>query len=156
MNPMLGEVLEIKVLRIAVGDLDLDPAIELVRALCRAPRSCLRPGHPPIGYRSDNIPDRLPPSLTEIENWRQPPSHHSAPAERLSRAVESGRRVPDAETEAAMGLEETFDILGLYRAWALPTRASAPAPNQDMIFSIAGEPILLCEREDLRIWCATC
>lgn len=53
---------------------------------------------------------------------------------------------PDAETEAAMGLESQFDLLGLYRGVALPNRSvSAPLPGIDCVF--------LYRRPILDYWC---
>jgi predicted Zn-dependent protease with MMP-like domain len=55
---------------------------------------------------------------------------------------------PDEETEAAMGLESPFDILGLYRGVALPRKSvSDPLPDLDMIF--------LYRRPILDYWCET-
>jgi predicted Zn-dependent protease with MMP-like domain len=55
---------------------------------------------------------------------------------------------PDEETEAAMGLDSPFDILGLYRGVALPHKSvSDPRPNLDMIF--------LYRRPILDFWCET-
>jgi predicted Zn-dependent protease with MMP-like domain len=94
------------------------------------------------------MPERLPPSLAEIE----------ALAERalatipdqlkryLGRVVIRVEEFPDAETEAAMGLDSPFDILGLYRGVALPHKSvSDPRPDLDMIF--------LYRRPILDYWC---
>jgi predicted Zn-dependent protease with MMP-like domain len=55
---------------------------------------------------------------------------------------------PDAETEAAMGLDSPFDLLGLYRGVALPLKSvSDPRPDIDMIF--------LYRRPILDYWCDT-
>jgi predicted Zn-dependent protease with MMP-like domain len=55
---------------------------------------------------------------------------------------------PDAETEAAMGLDSPFDLLGLYRGVALPLKSvSDPRPALDMIF--------LYRRPILDYWCDT-
>jgi predicted Zn-dependent protease with MMP-like domain len=55
---------------------------------------------------------------------------------------------PDEETEAEMGLESLFDILGLYRGVALPLKSHAdPRPQIDMIF--------LYRRPMLDYWCET-
>ena len=53
---------------------------------------------------------------------------------------------PDSETEAAMGLDSPFDLLGLYRGVALPLKSvSDPHPEIDMIF--------LYRRPILDYWC---
>ena len=55
---------------------------------------------------------------------------------------------PDEETEAAMGLDSPFDILGLYRGTAMPHKSiDAPHPQPDMIF--------LYRRPMLDYWCET-
>ena len=55
---------------------------------------------------------------------------------------------PDEETEAAMGLESPFDLLGLYRGAPLPHRTPSGAyPATDMIF--------LFRRPILEYWCDT-
>jgi len=55
---------------------------------------------------------------------------------------------PDDETEAAMGLDSPFDLLGLYRGVALPLKSvSDPQPDLDMIF--------LYRRPILDYWCDT-
>jgi predicted Zn-dependent protease with MMP-like domain len=55
---------------------------------------------------------------------------------------------PDAETEAAMGLDSPFDLLGLYHGVALPLKSvSDPRPELDMIF--------LYRRPILDYWCDT-
>jgi predicted Zn-dependent protease with MMP-like domain len=55
---------------------------------------------------------------------------------------------PDAQTEAEMGLESPFDILGLYRGVALPHKSvSDPHPQVDMVF-LYRQPIL-------DYWCET-
>jgi predicted Zn-dependent protease with MMP-like domain len=54
---------------------------------------------------------------------------------------------PDEETEQAMGLDNPFDILGLYRGVALPHKSvSDPRPHVDMIF-LYRRPILDYWRE---------
>jgi predicted Zn-dependent protease with MMP-like domain len=53
---------------------------------------------------------------------------------------------PDAETEAAMELENLFDLLGLYRGVALPHKSVGdPSAGIDMIF--------LYRRPILDYWC---
>ncbi|MDB5408084.1 MAG: Possibl zinc metallo-peptidase [Rhodospirillales bacterium] len=55
---------------------------------------------------------------------------------------------PDEETEAEMGIESPFDLLGLYRGVALPNKSVfATAPEIDMIF--------LYRRPMLDYWCET-
>jgi predicted Zn-dependent protease with MMP-like domain len=55
---------------------------------------------------------------------------------------------PDAATEAAMGLDSPFDLLGLYHGVALPHKSvSDPRPAIDMIF--------LYRRPILDYWCET-
>ncbi|TVR81814.1 MAG: metallopeptidase family protein [Rhodospirillales bacterium] len=55
---------------------------------------------------------------------------------------------PDEETEAEMGLESPFDLLGLYRGVALQHKSiSAPCDDVDMIF--------LYRRPILDYWCET-
>ena len=94
------------------------------------------------------MPDRLPPSLTEIEELAQR-ALGSIPR-RLKRylgpVVIQVEEFPDEETEAAMGLDSPFDILGLYRGVALPHKSvSDPRPDLDMIF--------LYRRPILDYWC---
>lgn len=56
--------------------------------------------------------------------------------------------LPDEETEAEMGLDSPFDLLGLYRGAPLPRRSvSDPQPAIDMIF--------LYRRSILDYWCET-
>jgi predicted Zn-dependent protease with MMP-like domain len=53
---------------------------------------------------------------------------------------------PDRETERAMGLDSTFDLLGLYRGVALPHKSVSDArPELDLIF--------LYRRPILDYWC---
>ena len=55
---------------------------------------------------------------------------------------------PDAETERAMGLDDAFDLLGLYRGVALPHKSvSDPHLEIDMIY--------LYRRPILDYWCET-
>ena len=94
--------------------------------------------------------DRMPPSLAEIELLaasalgtipRQLKRH-------LGRVMIRVEEFPDEETEAAMGLESPFDILGLYRGIALPQKSvSDTRPDLDMIF--------LYRRPILDYWCET-
>ena len=94
------------------------------------------------------MPDRLPPSLAEIEELAQR-SLGAIPRRlkrHLGRVVIQVEDFPDEETEAAMGLESPFDILGLYRGVALPHKSvSDTRPDLDMIF--------LYRRPILDYWC---
>ena len=92
--------------------------------------------------------DHTPPTLGDIEALANlalgsiPPrfkKHFGAVVIRVE-------EFPDEETEAAMGLDSPFDILGLYRGVALPHKSvSDPRPNIDMIF--------LYRRPILDYWC---
>ena len=96
------------------------------------------------------MPDRLPPSLAEIEALaernlgaipRQLKRH-------LGRVVIRVEEFPDEETEEAMGLDSPFDILGLYSGVALPHKSiNDPRPDLDMVF--------LYRRPILDYWCET-
>ncbi len=94
------------------------------------------------------MPDRLPPSLAEIEALAER-ALGTIPRQlkrQLGRVVIRVEEFPDEETEAAMGLESPFDILGLYRGVALPYKSvSDPRPDLDMIF--------LYRRPILDYWC---
>jgi len=94
------------------------------------------------------MPDRLPPSLTEIEELAQR-ALGTIPRRLkryLGRVVIQVEEFPDEETEAAMDLDSPFDILGLYRGVALPHKSvSDPRPDLDMIF--------LYRRPILDYWC---
>jgi predicted Zn-dependent protease with MMP-like domain len=92
--------------------------------------------------------DRLPPSLAEIEELAQ--RVFGTIPRRLKRylghVVIQVEEFPDEETEAAMGLETPFDILGLYRGVALPHKSiSDTRPDHDLIF--------LYRRPILDYWC---
>jgi predicted Zn-dependent protease with MMP-like domain len=94
------------------------------------------------------MPDHLPPSLTEIEELAQR-ALSTIPRQlkrHLGRVVIQVEEFPDEETEAAMGLDSPFDILGLYRGVALPHKSVGdPRPDPDMIF--------LYRRPILDYWC---
>jgi predicted Zn-dependent protease with MMP-like domain len=96
------------------------------------------------------MPDRLPPSLAELEELAQR-ALGTIPRrlkKHLGRVVIQVEEFPDEETEAAMGLESPFDILGLYRGVALPHKSvSDTRPDLDMIF--------LYRRPILDYWCET-
>ena len=91
-----------------------------------------------------------PPSLADIEALAQS-ALASIPQEmkqQLGPVVIRVEEFPDEETEAEMGLESPFDILGLYRGVALPHKSvSDPRPNIDMVF-LYRQPIL-------DYWCET-
>ena len=96
------------------------------------------------------MPDRLPPSLAEIEAFAERALGTMPPRlkRQLGRVVIRVEEFPDEETEAAMGLESPFDILGLYQGVALPHKSvSDPRPDLDMIF--------LYRRPILDYWCET-
>jgi predicted Zn-dependent protease with MMP-like domain len=91
-----------------------------------------------------------PPSLAEIEALA-----HDAMAtipielsKHLGPVVLRVEDFPDEETEAEMGLESPFDLLGLYRGVALPNKS---------VFSTAAEidMIFLYRRPMLDYWCET-
>lgn len=83
------------------------------------------------------MPDRLPPSLAEIEKLAET-ALGTIPRKlkrHLGRVVIRVEEFPDEETEAAMDLDSPFDILGLYRGIAMPHKSvSDPRPDLDMIF----------------------
>jgi predicted Zn-dependent protease with MMP-like domain len=91
-----------------------------------------------------------PPSLTDIETLAQR-GLASIPRElkrHLGPLVIRVEEFPDEETEAEMGLESPFDILGLYRGVALPHKSIGdPLPHIDMVF-LYRQPIL-------DYWCET-
>jgi predicted Zn-dependent protease with MMP-like domain len=97
---------------------------------------------------SDIMPDRLPPSLAEIEELAQR-ALGTIPCRLkryLGRVVIQVEEFPDEETETAMGFESPFDILGLYRGVALPHKSvSDTRPDLDMI--------VLYRRPILDYWC---
>jgi predicted Zn-dependent protease with MMP-like domain len=74
------------------------------------------------------MPDRLPPSLTEIEELAQ--RALGTIPRRLKRylgpVVIQVEEFPDEETEAAVGLDSPFDILGLYRGYDLSLSPADP------------------------------
>jgi predicted Zn-dependent protease with MMP-like domain len=89
-----------------------------------------------------------PPSLAEIEELARD-ALKTIPRRlkrHLGAVVIRVEEFPDKETEAAMGLDSPFDILGLYRGVALPRKSvSDPQPDLDMIF--------LYRRPILDYWC---
>jgi len=90
----------------------------------------------------------LPPSLADIEALAAR-ALATIPQElkgQLAPVVIRVEEFPDEETEAAMGLESPFDILGLYRGVALPHKSvSDPLPHLAMIY--------LYRRPILDYWC---
>src|SRR5260370_41644958 len=94
--------------------------------------------------------ERLPPSAADIEELarRALSSIPRRLKQHLGAVVIRGEEFPDEETEAEMGLDSPFDILGLYRGVALPHKSvSDPRPDLDMIF--------LYRRPILDYWCET-
>jgi predicted Zn-dependent protease with MMP-like domain len=92
----------------------------------------------------------LAPSIDDIETLGL--EALSMIPEALRRRVEDViiqvQEFPDEETEAEMGLESPFDLLGLYRGATLANRGgSMPVPAIDMIF--------LYRRPILDYWCET-
>jgi predicted Zn-dependent protease with MMP-like domain len=93
---------------------------------------------------------RTPPTLADIEALanRALGSIPRRLKKHLGPVVIRVEEFPDEATEAAMGLDTPFDILGLYRGVALPHKSvSDPRPNIDMIF--------LFRRPILDYWCET-
>ena len=96
------------------------------------------------------MPDRLPPSLAEIEALAEH-ALGTIPEElksHLGRVMIRVEEFPDEDTEEAMGLDSPFDILGLYSGVALPHKSiNDPRPDLDMVF--------LYRRPILDYWCET-
>ena len=92
----------------------------------------------------------LPPSIVDIEALAQS-ALASIPRElkqHLGPVVIRVEEFPDEETEAEMGLESPFDILGLYRGVALPHKSTASTrADADLVF--------LYRRPILDYWCET-
>ena len=98
---------------------------------------------------------QTPPSLADIEALaaRALASLPRRFKRHLGPVVIRAEDFPDAETEAAMGLDSPFDLLGLYRGVALPLKSvSDPRPDIDMIF-LYRRPILdeWAERGDVTL-----
>jgi predicted Zn-dependent protease with MMP-like domain len=91
-----------------------------------------------------------PPTLADLESLAGQ-ALETIPAglkQHLGPVVIRVEEFPDEETEAEMGLESPFDILGLYRGVALPRKSLFdPTPQIDMIF--------LYRRPILDYWCET-
>src|SRR3984893_9109260 len=117
-------------------------------AVCRCAPTSLSTILTSVSSGSDIMPERLPPSLAEIETLAER-ALGTIPRQlkrQLGRVVIRVEEFPDEETEAAMALEGPFDILGLYKGVALPHKSvSDPRPNLDMIF--------LYRRPILDYWC---
>ena len=89
-----------------------------------------------------------PPSLGDLEVLaeRALATIPDALKRHLGSVVIRVEEFPDEETEVEMGLETSFDILGLYRGVALPHKSvSDIRPDADMIF--------LYRRPILDYWC---
>lgn len=88
------------------------------------------------------------PSIADIERLAEE-AFASIPAElarHLNDVVIRVEDFPDEETEAEMGLESPFDLLGLYRGVSLNNKSVASAPQDvDMIY--------LYRRPLLDYWC---
>jgi predicted Zn-dependent protease with MMP-like domain len=101
-----------------------------------------QPGSPPSSL--------FPPSLAEIDALAQD-ALAAIPTElskHMGPVVIRVEDFPDEETEAEMGLESPFDLLGLYRGVALPQKSVSSAASEiDMIF--------LYRRPMLDYWCET-
>ena len=85
-----------------------------------------------------------PPTLADIEGLAQRALETIPPELKayLGPVVIRVEEFPDEETEAEMGLDSPFDILGLYRGVALPHKSvSDPRPHIDMVF-LYRQPIL--------------
>jgi len=85
-----------------------------------------------------------PPTLADIERLAQQALDTIPPGlkAQLGPVVLRIEELPDEETEAEMGLDSPFDILGLYRGVALPHKSvSDPRPHVDMVF-LYRQPIL--------------
>ena len=91
-----------------------------------------------------------PPSLGDLEALAERALATIAPElkRHLGRVVIHVVEFPDEETEAEMGLDSPFDILGLYRGVALP-RQSVLSPTAEP------ELIFLYRRPILDYWCET-
>jgi predicted Zn-dependent protease with MMP-like domain len=91
-----------------------------------------------------------PPTLADIEDLanRALKSIPKRLKKHLGDVLIRVEEFPDEDTEAAMGLDSPFDILGLYRGVALPHKSiSDPHSDLDMIF--------LYRRPILDYWCET-
>jgi predicted Zn-dependent protease with MMP-like domain len=96
------------------------------------------------------LKDNRPPSLADIEELarRALATIPQQLKKHLGPVVIRVEEFPDEQTEAEMGLDSPFDILGLYRGVALPHKSvSDPRPGLDMVF--------LYRRPILDYWCET-
>ena len=102
------------------------------------------------GVMTRHPPELVPPSLQDIESMAAE-AFATIPEELrryVSNVVFQIEDFPDEETEAEMGIESPFDLLGLYRGVALPRRESRYVrQGNDMIF--------LYRRPLLDYWCET-
>lgn len=92
----------------------------------------------------------VPPSLADLEALaeRALKTIPEALKRHLGRIILRVEEFPDEETEAEMGLESPFDILGLYRGVALPRQSV-------MDMQVDPEMIFLYRRPILDYWCET-
>ncbi len=92
----------------------------------------------------------LPPTLDEVEALARE-AFAGIPVELARHAGDVVIRVedfPDVETEAEMGLESPFDLLGLYRGVPIGHKSTGATPtNVDLVF--------LYRRPLLDYWCET-
>jgi predicted Zn-dependent protease with MMP-like domain len=92
--------------------------------------------------------EHLPPSLADLEELarRALDTIPRRLKQHLGPIVIRVEEFPDEETEEAMGIESSFDILGLYRGVALPDKSvSDPRSDLDIVF--------LYRRPILDYWC---
>jgi predicted Zn-dependent protease with MMP-like domain len=91
-----------------------------------------------------------PPTLGDLEALAERALATISPElkRHLGRVVIHVVEFPDEETEAEMGLDSPFDILGLYRGVALPHQSvMSPTAEPELIF--------LYRRPILDYWCET-
>ncbi|HVJ52792.1 MAG TPA: metallopeptidase family protein [Aliidongia sp.] len=92
----------------------------------------------------------LPPSLETIEALASAAFAEIPPelSRHVGAVVFRVEELPDEETEAEMGLDSPFDLLGLYRGVAIPHKSGGGTPGDlDMIF--------LYRLPLLAYWCET-
>jgi predicted Zn-dependent protease with MMP-like domain len=92
----------------------------------------------------------LPPSIDDLETLglEALATIPQSLRRRIEDVIIRVEEFPDEETEAEMGLESPFDLLGLYRGATLANRTSGNAPPSIDI-------ILLYRRPILDYWCET-
>jgi predicted Zn-dependent protease with MMP-like domain len=91
-----------------------------------------------------------PPTIADLESLaeRALATIPRALRRHLGRVLIRVEDFPDEETEAEMGLETPFDLLGLYRGVAMPRKSLGDTrPDPDIIF--------LYRRPILDYWCET-